>query len=283
MSDQELKRFAMGLATLEGQRPQGFFTPYRHAASVPLDVPEYAEIAAMMRAAEPAMRVVLDSVQQFGEALTALNGPPPVPRWTQDWFPRLDGAAAYALIRSGRPGTIIEVGSGHSTRFAARAIADGGLATRQICIDPAPRADLKGLPVEWISGLLSPDHLPLFDALGAGDIVFIDSSHVLWPGSDVDLVLARILPRLARGVIVHIHDITLPDANPPDWRWRGYTEQQGVAALLAGGGYDILFSSHYAITRMGAASLPVVSRLPLTEGARETSLWLRKGSAGVWR
>ena len=52
------------------------------------------------------------------------------------------------------------------------------------------------------------------------------------PGSDVDLLLNRVLPRLPAGVLVHIHDIFLPFDYPPIWGWRAYNEQQGVLPLL---------------------------------------------------
>jgi hypothetical protein len=86
-----------------------------------------------------------------------------------------------------------------------------------------------------------------------------------------------VLPTLPGGVIVHIHDIYLPDDYPLRWAWRGYNEQQGVAALLQGNGYEILFSSHFATSRLAdilAAS--VIDRLELFNGAAETSLWLEK-------
>jgi hypothetical protein len=138
--------------------------------------------------------------------------------------------------------------------------------------------------VTWVQSLLDRSHFPLIDALAAGDILFVDSSHILWPGTDVDMLFARLLPRLAPGVLVHLHDIFLPDGYPPAWRWRGYSEQQGVAALLAGGGYDIVFSSHFALTRLDARrAAPVLAELPLPEGAFETSLWLRKATDQVWR
>ncbi|MCA0257545.1 MAG: class I SAM-dependent methyltransferase [Proteobacteria bacterium] len=283
MRDRDLKRFAMGLATLVGQEPKGLFSPYRHAGSVPRDVPEYAEIAAMMAASEPAMRTVLSEISRHRSMLSAMQGPAPEPRLDQDWFPRLDAAALYAIIRAAKPGRIVEIGSGHSTRFAARSIADAGLQTELFAIDPQPRAALKGLAVTWVEALLGPDHDRLFDMLEADDILFVDSSHILWPGSDVDRVLARILPRLNTGVLVHIHDIFLPDGYPAEWGWRGYTEQQGVAALLAGGGYDIVFASHYAATRMSLETEAAVAGLPVLAGAVETSLWLRKTRAGVWR
>jgi hypothetical protein len=211
-----------------------------------------------------------------GEWLAGFDGPPPEPRWGQSWFPRLDGAAAYALVRRHVPGRIIEVGSGHSTRMLVRAAADAGGNTRIICIDPPPRAALRGLEVEWRERVLGEADLELFAALEPGDIAFFDSSHILWPGTDVDMMLNRILPLLAPGVLVHIHDILLPDPYPAAWNWRGYTEQNGLAGWLLGGGCEVVFASHYALTRMEAARRPAIARLALPEGAFETSLWLRR-------
>jgi hypothetical protein len=79
-------------------------------------------------------------------------------------------------------------------------------------------------------------------------------------------------------VLVHIHDVFLPDDYPPDWDWRGYNEQLGVATLLQGGNYMVLWSSHYALTRMAeAVAASLAGRLPLKPGAHEASLWLMKG------
>jgi len=269
-----VRRFRMGLATLLG-RPRGFFTPYRYAASVVPPGP-YPAVESVFRAAEPEFARVLDLIDSHGARLRGFDGPPPEPRWSQSWFPRLDGAASYALVSEARPARIVEVGSGHSTRMLARAAADAGGGTRITCIDPQPRAALKGVPVEWIERVLAPSDVALFEALGAGDIAFFDSSHVLWPGSDVDMVVNRILPVLAPGVLVHLHDVLLPDPYPADWDWRGYTEQNGLAGWFLGGVYRPVFASHYAITRMDAARRPGIAPLALIEGARETSLWLRR-------
>ena len=65
------------------------------------------------------------------------------------------------------------------------------------------------------------------------------------PGTDVDWLLNRILPALDAGVLIHVHDVFLPDPYPAGWAWRGYNEQQALAALLQGGGYAIRFASHY--------------------------------------
>ena len=266
-----LRRFWMGLQTLCGWRRQGFFAPYRYADQV--HKPRvYEAVEARFREAEPAMAEVLDLIDAAGEELTALDGPPPAPRWDQSWFPRLDGAAAYAIVKHAGPARIIEVGSGHSTRMLAHAAPKG---CRITCIDPEPRAVLAGLEIDWHREVLGPQHIEKFEELVAGDIAFFDSSHILWPGSDVDIILNRILPVLAPGVLIHIHDILLPDPYPDAWEWRGYTEQQGVAPWLFGGA-EIVFSSHYARTRIGAADRPGIARLPIPDGALETSLWLRR-------
>lgn len=265
----------MGLRTLLGFRPQGFFIPYRHAASV---LPRgYPALEPLFAAAAPRMRELLAAVARHLPEMRRFAGGPPTPRFDQDWFPRLDAAAAYAIVRRLRPGRIVEIGSGHSTRFMARAVADGGLATAITCIDPAPRAALAGLPVRHLKTLLADADSGEFAGLEAGDILFVDSSHLAMPGTDVDQLLGDLLPRLAAGVVVHIHDIFLPDAYPPAWAWRGYAEQLPVACLVQGGGYDILHASRWLVTRrpewLAQAGLET---LPLPEGAFETSLWLVK-------
>lgn len=269
MKDKNLRRIGMGMSTLLGLREQGFFSPYRYADQV---VPPraYPELEAVFEVARPTMQTVLDRIAGAMPELAELAGPPPVPRWDQSWFPRLDGAAAHAIVRQANPARIVEVGSGHSTRMMAHA---AGPATHITCIDPQPRADITTLPIKLHTEVLGENHFPLFRALQPGDIAFFDSSHILWPGSDVDMILNRIIPSLRAGVLIHIHDILLPDPYPPEWEWRGYTEQNGVGPLLLGA-TDLLFSSHYALTRMGAAE--VVKDLPIPDGAFETSLWLRK-------
>lgn len=259
----------MGLATVTGLARRGFFAPYRYAATVAPPA-GYPELEALFARPEPALRACLAAMCDAAPALAALDGPPPAPRMGQSWFPRLDAAAATVLAAGAA--RVVEVGSGHSTRFLARAAGAGALT----CIDPAPRAALAGLEVDWRREVLERKHLALFRELRSGDIAFFDSSHLLWPGTDVDLILNRILPLLAPGVLVHVHDIFLPDAYPADWAWRGYTEQLGLAGWIAGGAYELVWSSHYALTRMGAAAMPEIAALPLAAGARESSLWLRR-------
>jgi Methyltransferase domain len=227
--------------------------------------------------ARPGFRHALDIIEHYRAGLLAIGDEaPPAPRWKQDWFPRLDAAAAYSFVRAFKPARIIEVGSGHSTRFLVRAIRDEGLRTEVTTIDPGPRRSPKLLPVEFLQSPVQDVPPARFGALRSGDMVFIDSSHRYAPGSDVAFLLDDILPRLSPGVLVHVHDIFLPDAYPAEWIWRGYSEQQALARVIMAGRFECLFSSHY-VTRWMGESLggSVVRRLPLPAGAYESSLWLR--------
>jgi predicted O-methyltransferase YrrM len=217
---------------------------------------------------------VLGWIEDFAAELQAI-GPdrPPAPRWDQDWFPRLDAAAAYAIVRKTKPKRIVEVGSGHSTRFLARAVADGGLATEITCIDPEPRAKIDALPVKRVRVPVQGAGLSVYERLEAGDILFIDSSHQVKEGSDVEFLLKRALPRLESGVRLHFHDIFLPDDYPHAWAWRRYNEQEAVASLLRHG-YAEEFAS-YRTVRSGELG-ETVRRLPLVPGAVESSFWLSK-------
>ncbi|NNM71220.1 class I SAM-dependent methyltransferase [Enterovirga sp. DB1703] len=267
----------MGLSTLFG-RTRGFFIPYRYAASAR---PEpYPALEPAFLGAEGFFRDVLAAADGYRpDILRILRGDGPA-RFDQDWFPRLDAVAAYAMVRRHRPARIVEIGSGHSTRFLARAVADGGLATAIAAIDPAPRASLASLADQGVRhepSLLRDADPALFAALAPGDVLFVDSSHVAMPGTDVDRIAGDILPRLPAGVLVHVHDILLPDAYPPEWAWRGYNEATVLAALIGSGGWDILFSSHWVASRRADwLAGGICAELPLPPGARETSLWLRK-------
>jgi predicted O-methyltransferase YrrM len=279
------RRWSLGLATLLG-RKRGFFIPYRLADSaVPTGV--YGEMERLFAVREGEFAQVLDGLGQFARAFEAIDADADAgaarqadamrpPRWNQGWFPRMDAAVAYALTRWLAPPRIVEVGAGHSTRFLARAATDGKLATRITTIDPEPRAALYGLDFEFVRAPVQRASRRFFEALAPGDVLFVDSSHVLMPGTDVDVVLNRIWPSLAPGVVVHFHDIFLPDPYPADGEWRGYNEQNAVGALIASGA-EILWSSRYAATRMkDAVAGSILARLPLFPGAVETSLWLRK-------
>src|ERR671914_781148 len=139
------RRLRFKASTLLGLKPLGFFIPYRYAASVePLD---YPALRPLFETARPQFGRILAAIESFRDELARIRDGSGPARFDQDWFGRLDAAAAYAIVRQEKPRRIVEVGSGHSTRFMARAVADGGLVTEIVCIDPAPRASLAGLKV----------------------------------------------------------------------------------------------------------------------------------------
>jgi hypothetical protein len=254
-----------------GVEPAGSFIPHRRPAAAPGGV----ALRPLFEAARPAFGELAQRIETYGDAFARFGGAAPAPRFAQDWFPGLDAAALYTVVRERRPARIVEIGSGHSTRVSARAIADGGLATALVAVDPEPRAALAGLPVAWHRTPVQAMEPTLVDGLGADDILFVDSSHVLVAGSDVAFVFTELLPRLPTGALLHVHDIFLPDPYPAGWAWRGYNEQPAVAGLLAGG-FEPLFASWWIRRHAPDLLGPVARGLLRPPGALETSLWLRR-------
>ena len=104
------------MSTADQDAP-GFFIPYRYAADI---VPcAYPALVPIFQAAEPRMLAALSTAEQYSDGLE-MAGPPPLPRFDQEWFARLDAVAAYSFVRSLAPKRIVEIGSGHSTRSASR-------------------------------------------------------------------------------------------------------------------------------------------------------------------
>lgn len=279
MSRAGWRSLRFGLSTVLGVRRSGFFIPYRFAGQI-TEPADYPEVVRAFEDGLPSMAELIGAASALMPALRAIapDAPAPSPRWNQDWFPRLDAAVAYTLARARGFRRIVEIGAGHSTRFLTRAAADGGHDARHICIDPHPRAEVAGLPVMWFGDTVEKVGLEPFQDLTEDDAVFIDSSHILMPGTDVDFLFGTVLPRLPRGIHVHVHDIFLPWGYPADWAWRGYNEQSALAPLLALGGFQVVWSSAFARARLAEDIKDAgLDDLPLVEGARETSLWLVKG------
>ena len=271
------RSLCFGLDTVTGLDRKGFFIPYARAKSV-AKPGRYDAVSRAFAEAEPTMEQVLDALERVGPDLLKIekDAKAPAPRWGQDWFCGLDAAMLYTLIRAQAPKRIIEIGCGHSTRFAKRAIQDGGLTTEFIAIDPQPRADLGGLEIRFERTTLQSADPALFDALQAGDMLFVDSSHILMPGTDVELVLTEILPRLPAGVLVHFHDMFLPEPYPDSWEWRGYNEQSAVASVMLNGGWRVIFASNFAASRYrDRLAAGPLGQLP-PAGGPTTSLWLEK-------
>jgi hypothetical protein len=199
--------------------------------------------------------------------------------WGNDQFSHSDASLYYALIRRFRPATIVEVGAGHSTRLALRAVRANG-AGRVLCIDPHAPAWLRDLdgPIEIVARPVQESPDSVFLGLQASDILFIDGSHISKTGSDVNHLFLRILPRLPKGVLVHVHDICLPFEYPKAWSedvlcyWN---EQYVLAALLANSTkYEVLLGVHFVEKTDIDALRPFTPQVPgvFPHGG---SLWIR--------
>ena len=166
-------------------------------------------------------------------------------------FGGTDALVAYCMIRHFQPRLIIEVGSGYSSLLIAEAAAKTN-ACSLICVEPFPSDFLsKGFPC--LKALLAKKveeiELDFFSQLEAGDILFIDSSHTVKIGGDVNYLFLEVLPRLKPGVIVHVHDIFLPFEYRRDWvmdEFRFWTEQYLLQAFLTfNSEFEVLMANSY--------------------------------------
>jgi Methyltransferase domain len=177
----------------------------------------------------------LEDVLQWKSELgsVASRDPDPLrPSWDNGYLPGLDAATLYSLLRTTDPRRFLEIGSGTSTKFARKAIVEGGLRTLITSIDPHPRAEIDELCDDVVRAGLESADLSVFNQIEPGDIVFLDGSHRTLMNSDVTVFWLEVLPRLPPGVLVQVHDIYLPDDYPPDWVDRWYSEQYLLAVQL---------------------------------------------------
>ena len=127
----------------------------------------------------------------------------------------IEAQALHAFIRYYKPKRITEVGSGVSTYVMLKACEmnreETGKASKVISIEPYPSSRLRIMPqIELIARQVQTVPIQVFTELEENDLLFIDSSHVVRAGGDVNYLILEVLPRLNKGVIVHFHDITLP-------------------------------------------------------------------------
>jgi hypothetical protein len=178
------------------------------------------------------------------------EGVDPITRGTPDW------ESLYCMVRHFRPRRIIEIGSGVSTRVAALAVEENrrrhGVDARLTAIEPYPSDELRsGFPGLAELKVTQVQDVPLseFEALEENDLLFIDSSHVLKLGSDVQYEYLEVIPRLRAGVVVHVHDIFFPFDYRRDWPLDQaifWNEQYLLQAFLAfNSAFEVLLSNSY--------------------------------------
>ena len=170
---------------------------------------------------------VFVQIKKQGATQTAFE-----PFYNNGFLPGLDIIGIYTMIATYKPATYIEVGSGNSTKIAHKAIQEQQLLTSIISIDPQPRAEIDQLANQVIRKPFEDINYDFIFDLKANDILFIDNSHRILPNSDAMVFFLEILPKLPKGVIVHIHDIYLPYDYPQFMCDRFYSEQYGLAMFL---------------------------------------------------
>ena len=197
-------------------------------------------------------------------------------------FDGIDALVAYCMVRNFKPRLVIEVGSGFSSLVLGDAVARNGRATL-ICVEPFPREFLrKGFPglQTLIEKNVQDIELEFFLQLQSGDILFIDSSHTVKIGGDVNYLFLEVLPRLNPGVIVHVHDIFLPFEYRRDWvldEFRFWTEQYLLQAFLTFNSQFEVLLANYFLSRYHEEALKSVFRhLGRWIGG---SFWMRRRSA----
>jgi predicted O-methyltransferase YrrM len=166
-------------------------------------------------------------------------------------FGGVDALILYCMIRYLEPQLVLEIGSGMSSRLIAEAAVENQ-RPRLVSIDPYPDLTVRsGLPspTSLITKRVEEVDLEVFQRLESNDILFIDSSHVVRYGGDVNYLFLEVIPRLSPGVVVHVHDVFIPHEYPEAWvkdKLRFWSEQYLLQAFLAfNTEFEVLLSTHY--------------------------------------
>jgi hypothetical protein len=208
-------------------------------------------------------------------------------------FTIVDAVVQYLMIRHLKPKRYIEIGSGLSTYYcvlAAQKNAEIGRPLEIVCIDPYPLEGLYTLPGVTVIKKEAQDVEPaVFEQLDDGDVLFIDSTHVVKLDGEVPYLYLEIIPRLKKGVIIHVHDIHFPYniPYPPqyyvfDWKppvfW---TEAMLLQAFLSyNDAYEITLSvplmSYFCEDYLHSEMPGYVSLNPDVIDTHFGSIWIKK-------
>ncbi len=213
---------------------------------------------------------------QHKDALEALKDPARNQtgyRLGNGYYESPDADALYLMIRRFKPKRVIEVGCGNSTRVTRQAILDGRLDTQITAIDPYPRADIAHVVDAFEQKRLEEVDPALFEQLEAGDVLFIDSSHVVRMSNDVAHLFCRIIPTLKPGVVIHVHDVFLPYEYPKRFFYDcpGWGEQYMLHALLQSRAFSMLWPGYYLQQDRPDA----YEALPFLNDGRAQSIWVQ--------
>jgi hypothetical protein len=210
------------------RREPSFGTQDRHLPGIDLNVRRQLEMLDVLGGLAGTTDVQLAN---DGEPFDVANG----------MFGAGDAEYWYLTVLARRPRRIIEIGAGQSTRVAIAAVdrirqLDPSYSCRHVCVEPYENPWLDSAGVDVMRTRVEAIDPAFFSVLTAGDIVFIDSSHIIRPTGDVLFEYLELLPRLAVGVLVHVHDIFTPRNYPATWmvdEVKFWNEQYLLEAFLS--------------------------------------------------
>ena len=267
--------------------PQVFYNPFPIPAEVDrAKLAAKRSLPAIDLAPDPVLALLKTLAQYSGEVDLFFKNRTGNLRLWDDTYQPCDSAALYAMLRHLKPARYIEVGCGYSSRSSVAALnanKEEGYPCQSLFIEPYPAAHLKELklPGEFLQKKIQEVPLERFQSLAAGDVLFIDTSHVIKVQNDVEHELIRILPSLKPGVFVHIHDIFTPYDYPPEWligagpNRGGCNEQYALECLLSGGTDWEVVLPVYLLWREHRQDLAAL----IASEVRPASFWLRKTAA----
>ncbi len=202
-------------------------------------------------------------------------------------FEGADAGVLYSMIRHFKPQRMVEIGGGNSTLVTRLAIArnqsdDAAYQCRHVCIEPYLQPWLENCGAEVIRKRVELCDFSLFDELESGDILFVDSSHVVRPQGDVLFEVLEVFGRLKPGVIVHIHDVFTPRDYIERWvvaEQRLWGEQYLLEAFLAfNSQFKIIGALNYLSHNHTSTLLDVCPIIGSGGNEEPRSMWIRRVS-----
>ena len=254
-----------------------YYWPRIHFNDIDYDNPRYdfdrlfneaesQELATALSFSDQANRYVADESTNFDPSNQA--------------FGPVDAEMLFSFLLTQKPKKIVEIGGGHTTNIIRDANKLLGYSMEHICIEP--------YEFEWLDKI---DEITLvrekvenvdptvFESLDEGDLLFIDSSHMIRPNGDVLHEYLKILPSLRSGVYVHVHDIFSPYEYLEHWHkdynlmWNEMYLLEAI--LLNSDQYQIVIPNYYLSKKEGSSCFECFNRFS-KETSKPGSIYLRK-------
>lgn len=193
-----------------------------------------------------------------------------------------DGIILYSMLRHLKPKKVVEIGSGFSSALMLDVnehFFDNKISLT--FIEPYPerlnsllkKSDIE--QTEIIESFVQKVDLKVFKSLRANDILFVDSSHIVKTGSDVNYILFNILPQLNSGVLVHFHDVFYPFEYPKKWVFNGFNWNEDYflrAFLMYNNNFEIVLFADY----LHQCHSSVFDAMPMAYKNTGGNFWIRK-------